>query len=384
MAIASPASPRQPEKAKTVLKPGFVATPNRYYLEIAGQLNLAELRLLNVLIYFTNGFLRHWCLIGEEALLRYTNISRSSLYAAKKSLEDRGLISVQRTRRACLYSLGEPLQVLDDPKSEPPSRRPMNRSEATMSECSDLTPSVKSEPLDSCREEQDFNKHVQHHPTTSTQPKSADDETSSSKQGGLVAQLVSLGVHDKVAARLVRTQAEETIQTALQRLKVLVPHNPAGYLVAEISRGGYSSVIDRTKAQRLLHAEVKAQRELEKDRQAIEQQKSQQKVLSALEAFERLPSGVQASLLSQLHEQAEKEGFTRVRGWGEEHPVYRGLLAELISASIQAEGNPETSRSQTEAHNRTAHPKVFLSEIIQPSQERTTHSLPENDFLADL
>ena len=69
-----------PEPVRGVLRPGFTAVNNSYYLEIQNQLTLAELRLLNVIIYFTNGYLRHWCIIGEEALCRHANIARSTLY----------------------------------------------------------------------------------------------------------------------------------------------------------------------------------------------------------------------------------------------------------------------------------------------------------------
>lgn len=80
-------------------------------------------RLLLWFIRFTNGFLREFCFIGEENLIKYTKLSRTSLYEAKRVLEEKRLITVVRTRRSCRYRLGEELQVLLKEGESPASKR---------------------------------------------------------------------------------------------------------------------------------------------------------------------------------------------------------------------------------------------------------------------
>ena len=348
-----------PEPARGVLLPGFTAVNNSYYLEIQNRLTLAELRLLNVLIYFTNGYLRRWCIIGEEALCRRANIARSTLYETKKSLEAQGLIKIGRQGWACKYSLGDRLGVLADDTAPPPKLRQKFA----------LVDPNPSGSVDTCRDTQDNYDQQQAPQAPESSDPIGDDESlevviqelerewteedpaqattlyagerqattlpqyPTAETGRLVAQLIEQGVHARVAARLATTQPPEVICAAIARLPKIATNNPAGYLVAEISRGGYTEP-DRTKPIRVIHEEIHRLRQSERNQEVEAKNQASQATANALDRFRQLPPEQQAEIRRQVDDQAQAEHFTGIPGWGQNHPTYRGLLAEVVTNAL--------------------------------------------------
>ena len=96
------------------------------------------------------------------------------------------------------------------------------------------------------------------------------------------------------------------------------------------TRGGYRDKIDPHKAQREFHREVHEKRAAERLKSDQEALNRQQQADLLLAEFAAMPAELQLAVKDKLQAQAEREGFTRMRGWGEEHPVWRGLLAEYL------------------------------------------------------
>lgn len=335
--VNSPALADPPVTA--ILKPGFTALSNALIDSgLLAQLKPTEVNLFLVLARFSTGFLRLQAVIGEQKLLELTGASQSSLYEAKKSLVQRGLITIAHTRTGrCLYQLGKLFQPLMTPGEQPqPAAKPVW---ARPSGQLEANPSEQPESYKEFKEIQD-----QHHPVPDT-PDPNDDALLVSNRGGvtggsLVERLKQLGVNEFMAHRLTKSKPPEIIERAIQRVRTLEVTNPAGYLVSEILRGGYHEKPDATKAQRDLHREIQEKRQAERLKLEQQHQQSQNQAEQLWQTFLALPLGHQLELKQRIQTQAEREGFARLRGWGEEHPTWRGLLLEefqLWQASAVAE-----------------------------------------------
>lgn len=342
--MESAALAEAPAAAVPILKPGFTALSNG--LIDSGLLSIlkpTELTLFLILCRFSTGFLRLRAIIGESKLLELTGASPSTLYEAKKGLVQRGLITISHTRAGrCCYTLAKHLQpVLAEGENPEPVAKP---TWAKPSGQPSLLPSRESEAIKSSK------KSIDHHTTSGQQTQENDDDllalcsdkggmdcpertpTPGNEQGLLVAQLKQLGVNEIMAYRLVKTSSDEVIRRALARVKTIQTTNPAGYLVSEISRGGYQAKPDATKAIRLVHQEIREKRQLEKLQIELQRETAQAKADRLWIAFEGLPRTRQDELKRLVHDQAVREGFSRLAGWGETHPAWRGLLQELMGA----------------------------------------------------
>ena len=349
--VESSPDPNNKEDFKNQLRPGFTAINNALWdSKLLDSLTGGEIRLLLWFIRFTNGFLREFCFIGEENLIKYTKLSRTSLYEAKRVLEEKGLITVVRTRRSCRYRLGEELQVLLKEGESPASKRLISGPKNQVPAPPEVRP---GEPHGSGLPhpwEEDKENNDQHHAPSATQSSTRDDvspdlfqATNSETRYALADQLKQFGVSEFMAYKLTRNHPEEIISLALGRLKQVAVANPAGYLVSEILRGGYGQPVkDTTKATRLEHEKLQALRRNERQQEEIAKEQSSAQVAALLQQFESLPANSQQALRLRLEAQAQQEGFARLPGWGHSHPLYRGLLAEIVQAqlSTQTENGP--------------------------------------------
>lgn len=310
--------------------------------------------MLLSIIFFTTGYLREWCIIGAEALASHSRVNRNYLFQIIKALKAKGLIEVRRTKSSNRYRLTEELEVLalDDPSSVEQSGKSVSPARTKPSRAHESAgyDRHQSYPADSCIEAKEIKEIIDQHHAPEPPAAPAHDVPSSDDVltvsvvesygdparpvRSLVAQLQELGVNRFVAHRLARSNPPEKIDAALKRVRTVKTENPAAYVVAELQRGGYAAAIDKTKAVRQLHEEIREHRELERQRDQVEKEQAQARVLSVLEEFDRLPEERQVEVHHQVEHQAECEGFTRVRGWSRSHPLYRGLLSEFLSRSI--------------------------------------------------
>lgn len=341
--VNSPALADPPITA--ILKPGFTALSNALIDSgLLAQLKPTEVNLFLVLARFSTGFLRLQAVIGEQKLLELTGASQSSLYEAKKGLVQRGLITISHTRTGrCLYQLGKLFQPLLTPGEQPEAvakpvwSKPSGQLEAN--------PSEQPESYKEFKEIQ-----IQHHPVPAAPNPNDDDLLGSEVRGGvtggsLVERLKQLGVNEFMAHRLIKSKPPEIIERALQRVRTLEVANPAGYLVSEILRGGYHDKPDVTKAQRDFHREVHEKRQAERLKLEQQHQQSQSQAEQLWQRFLSLPSGHQLELKQKIQSQAEREGFSRLRGWSEEHPTWRGLLLEEFQIWLTASAEKPASTS---------------------------------------
>lgn len=341
--MESAALAEAPAAAVPILKPGFTALSNALIDSgLLAQLKPTEVSVFLVLARFSTGFLRLQAVIGEQKLMELTGASQSSLYEAKKSLVQRGLITIAHTRTGrCLYQLGKLFQPLMtpgeqvEPVAKPAWARPSGQLEAN--------PSEQPESYKEFKEIQN-----QHHPVPATQDPNDDAPLSSESHkvtgGSLVERLKQLGVNEFMAHRLTKSKSPEIIERAILRIRTLQVTNPAGYLVSEILRGGYHEKPDATKAQRDLHREIQEKRQAERLKLEQQHQQSQSQAEQLWQEFLSLPLGHQLELKQKIQSQAEREGFSRLRGWGEEHPTWRGLLLEEFQI-WQASGGREKAAS---------------------------------------
>jgi hypothetical protein len=332
--------------------------------QVRKTLTLGELQVMLTIISYTAGFLRQWCVLSGETLATQSNISRAYLFEIIKSLEAKQLIMVGRTNRRCnKYALGPQFEVLNlrslgaqpgPTGSKSTADRPKKGlSPANWSAGADQ---FESGPADSWK---DMKENIDHHhqscapQQTATQlpverkpvldPVVNDDvllhsvsevtdvQSAPEVNRSLVKQLQELGVTQFMAYRLAKTQPVEKIEAALARVKSIQPEKPAGYIVAELQRGGYSNApVDRNKAVRESHEQLHERRKRERELDEQLEELKHQQTLTALEFFECLPAGDQAALRTTVDQQARTEGFWRLPNWSPDHPTYRGLLSELI------------------------------------------------------
>lgn len=354
--MESAALAEAPAAAIPILKPGFTALSNALIDSgLLSQLKPTELALFLILSRFSTGFLRLRAIIGESKLLELTGASPSTLYEAKKGLVQRGLITISHTRAGrCCYTLAKHLQPVlaegevPEPVAKPTWSKPSGQPS--------LLPSRESESIKSSK------KSIDHH-STSSQHRSQNDDNllricsesggagsqaterlSVAPQGLLVAQLKQMGVNEIMAYRLVKTASEEVVRNALARVKTLQTSNPAGYLVSEINRGGYQTKPDSTKAIRQIHREIHEKRLLERQLEQKHHDAAQTRAEQLWQAFAELSPERQADVRERVHKQALQEGFTRIPGWSEEHPAWRGLVQEAMS---RAETSKDLRTSET-------------------------------------
>lgn len=323
-----------------LLKPGFTALSNGLIDSgLLAQLTRTELALFLVLCRFSTGFLRLQASIGEQKLLELTGASQTSLYEAKRSLVQRGLITISHTRTGrCLYQLVKTLQpVLTKGEAAEPPGKPTWSKHPRLEVAN---PSAQPESYKEFKEIQD--QHI-----AQPQPKRTDDDflQSEIKHSGngapskpvdaslglLVSQLMHLGVNEFMAHKLAKNAPGEIIEKALERVKTIQTTNPAGYLVSEISRGGYQEKPDPNKAQREFHREIHVKRQKERELTEQANQVAQTRTEQLMQSYRDLPTSRQTELTEQVRQQAQLEGFTKLPGWSEEHPAWRGLLIETLS-----------------------------------------------------
>lgn len=289
-------------------------------------------RLLLFIARFSTGYLKAEVALRESFILEQTGMSRSSLYKAKNELLASNHITIGHTRTGnCIYRLHGQYQCLKGATTaqEKADRRwPSPPADG-------LGPQVETPCNKEFKEIQDQQHPVPAGPISNdadiiSHSRSQGQSGNGTLRAGLIARLQGLGVDEFMAHRLVKTSSAEIITRAIDRLQTVAVTNPAGYLVSEITRGGYRDRVDPNKAQREFHREVHEKRLAERLRENQQAQKSQEQADLLLAQFAALPTELQLNVRGQVQEQAEREGFTRMRGWGEAHPVWRGLLAEFL------------------------------------------------------
>jgi len=372
--LSSSAQRKESEAPVSFFDPGFSAVKNDLLkLVYENPAVPPATRLLLLIARYSTGYLRHEVVLGETFILHETGMSHASLYRAKAELVTSGQIVVKHTRSGCcVYRLTDSLQSL---KANPSLRR-------------DPNPSLRRDP--SLYKENLENLDQHHHDATTKVDDeiSIDSSTTSSwreaiapeltdtalpldasaaanshiatpekavpcaevsgefrrpappaspakaASSALARRLQDVGVNAFMARRLAGMHAEPQIEAALKRLH-LVPgiQNPAGYLVAELSRGGYAEPVDPLRAATDRQEKVHQMRQAE--RQAADEERlasNARQVTAPLEHFQDLPTADQSAILLQLEDRARAEGFDKLRGWGPSHPVSVGLLAELVRA----------------------------------------------------
>ena len=353
----------------------FTATANPLLESIYTDPNVnPDTRLLLFISRFSTGWLKPEAILSEAFILEGTGMSRSSLYRSKINLVNAGSIIISHTKAGnCVYRLAPHLQCLKGASLGPQTAA--KKAEKRWNG-SPVGHPHRVYPDTSCKENKE-NLDQQHRPSAPPVPEpfgddellevvielerewNGPDETPdpeeptcapgdtarpahqeqpqpparSAELGRLIAQLIEQGVHERVAVRLAKTQTPEVIASAIKRLPKVATTNPAGYLVAEISRGGYKEP-DRTKPIRVIQDEIHRQRQAERERDAEAREQSSAKVAQTVDRFALLPPDHQAEIRDRLRRQAEAEGFTRLPGWSQDHPVYRGLLAEMVAEWI--------------------------------------------------
>lgn len=285
-------------------------------------------RLLTFISRFSTGYLKPEVVLREGFILEETGMSRSSLYKAKNELLASGQITIGHTRGGnCIYRLAAEFQCL---KGATSAQEKANQRWGSAGR-DHRGPQVETPTNKENKENLDQQQSTP--PQTSTDDVVFGNERVATPNL-LADQLREWGISEFMAHKLARSHTPEVIFQAISRVKQATVENPAGYLVSEISRGGYGQPVkDPTKATRLDHEKIQSLRRTvrEQDEQAREQASS--RVLTVLQHFEEFSLARQTDILTQLQAQANLEGFTRLPGWGETHPLYRGLLAEIVSSS---------------------------------------------------
>lgn len=289
-------------------------------------------RLLLFIARFSTGYLKAEVVLRESFILEQTGMSRSSLYKAKNELLASGQITISHTQTGnCIYRLAAQHQCLKGATTAQEKAQQRWGSPAT---------DVGGPRLETPMNKETKENLNQQHPVPATPHSNDVDSQNSSRsqrsdptetlQTGLLARLKGLGVDEFMAHRLIKSSSAEIITRAIDHLKTATVTNPAGYLVSEVLRGGYRDKVDPHKAQREFHREVQEKRAAERLKSDQEALNRQQQADLLWAKFAAMPAELQLSIKQKLQTQAEHEGFTRMRGWGEKHPVWRGLLAEYL------------------------------------------------------
>ena len=336
-----------------------------------------KIKLLLLITRFSTGFLKLDTILKESFIIEQTGMSKSSLYKAKADLVAAKRITIRHTKNGnCVYRLADHLQALKGAVRPPTSAAGEGGTSAhtevplykenkenlniyqhhQATRFDDDFQTITSNDNGNWRElgfgllsdestpapaPDQANELVTLQPHTQEQAISCAQglekvppapRTDSKPVSSLTRQLLDVGVNQFLARRLVQTNSEELIQAALARLQVSTAvRNPAGYLVAELSRGGYvAPVVDPLRQAKEKHEKIHEVRQQERSREQAEREAANvAMVTKPLTLFESLPQMDQEAILAALDAQAEAERFTRVSGWSAEHPLYKGLLAEI-------------------------------------------------------
>lgn len=372
-ALQITSSPEETNSFRTFLRPSFTALANELIdFLVTTCSSLAEIKVLLLVSRYSTGFLRPTCHFGESKFLNTAGLSRSAFYDAKQNLISRGLLLVSHTKTGrCVYELAPAFQALLTGQGATPANPvqstgplpvrhsgPMKDNKENLNQYKEQHHQLAG-PV--TQNDDDFFQSVSED-ESAREPLSTDDvsplltneknQAPSASQAkaeteapvptaSMARKLQEAGVNSFVARRLAKKHPPEVIQAALNRLTTLTVENPAAYLVAEISRGGYGeSRPDPQTRIRQFHQAVEEKREQQRIREEQEQSRlHQQKVKTPLELFAALPPEQQAALMQATQLQAEREGFVRLPGWGPEHPVFRGLLAERVLHSLGLQEN---------------------------------------------
>ena len=150
------------------------------------------------------------------------------------------------------------------------------------------------------------------------------------KRNDVTKRIMAAGVSELEARRFARDCNPAIIEPALQRARGPGIRNPAAYLARELAQGGFAPPVDRGKMLRDRHEQVARQRRAVRQSDAADAERSAGATQAACERFERLPEPEKRRVLAQHREQAERDSFCHVSGWGPGHPLWRGLLAEVM------------------------------------------------------
>jgi len=296
-------------------------------------------RLLAFIARFSTGYLKPEVVLKEGFVLNATGMSRSSLYKAKRELIDSGKITVTHTQTGnCVYRLAAAYQCLKGHSLQATAIE--KAAERWGSPSVDPTRPQPETPYNKEIQE-NLNQHQSVHATPSQKPNDDAISVSCSQRDcsrQLVDQLKSLGVTEFMAHRLSKAKPSDIIERAIQRVRTLEVINPAGYLVSEILRGGYQDRPDPTRAQRDFHREIHEKRQTERLKLEQHHQESQDRAEQLWQKFLALPLSCQLELKQKIQSEAESEGFSRLRGWGEGHPLWRGLLLEQLQTRLALNG----------------------------------------------
>lgn len=415
------ARPEPPPTTHAFLKSKFTAIPSAYWdTGLNRTLRPAEKEMIMLILRYTAGYLRRECALGETRFLRESGLSPSAFYGAKRSLVQRGLLMIGKTRTGrCVYRLVEWLQPvlregaragraegeagrhlavasapvaalepeledLDEPAVSwvhaPTDDHPSGFQYAYPSEfqqpCIENKENIdqhhreQSEP-DSVVSDDDFEierlletvEQQWAEPTLALQPEQPLDEQLGQGSGAQPAErppqaaapevsrslakaLQDLGVNQFVARRLTRQHSQDKIDAAMARTRKVHPENPAGYVVAELQRGGYQDKPDPTKVARQVAEEIHNQRAVERKREAQENEERNARALAPLAPFEQLPPEVQAQIHQRVAGLPEAKLFlSRDRRWGPGSPGYEGLLAVVVAEYLGGGEDHEAHRT---------------------------------------
>jgi hypothetical protein len=104
----------EPQPARAFLKPGFTGVHNDLWdSNLLFTLPTAQVKVLLLIIRWSTGHQREWCIMGESRALATTTLSRAAFYRAKSRLAEKGIIDTGHTKTGCsCYRLAYQYQSL--------------------------------------------------------------------------------------------------------------------------------------------------------------------------------------------------------------------------------------------------------------------------------
>lgn len=262
----------------------FTKVPNVVF-EVLPSLAPNEVQLFMCLIRLTSGYHQGCCSPASSELEAATDLGQTSIYEARKSLEQRGLIRVERNPGArCVYWLTLERLLEEDDAPRTPSekrggslRKPrggprkteggyLGKPRGGPSENRGGSPSEnRGGPIlkkDQKKNSKERSSELSLSPGDDDFSPSVFEEPEPERPVGLTpagAQLVAIGVSEH-KARALSVQRPATTARALANLEHR-PHirDKAAYLVREIERGGYDEPASLADARRRKEAEHRRQ-----------------------------------------------------------------------------------------------------------------------------
>lgn len=331
-----------------------------------------KIKLLLLVSRYSTGYLKIDTILRESFIVNETGMSRTSLYRAKLELVSEGRLIVRHTKFGkCIYSLPEQLQSLKAARTSPQRDVPPSHMrdacikrankekdqhhEAPAQQRNDDENSISSSTSSNWRNTDDPGKvtaavaaqeavTLQEPITDQAIPQAvftkefrrpqAEHKGEPKPTSSLTRKLLAVGVNAFLARRLTQTHSQELIEAALARVSTSgTITNPAGYLVAELSRGGYEAApVSPLVLAKERSENVHQLRKTERDRaDQAREESNRERVLTPLQHYEALEALEKDKILRFLDKRADSEGFSRISHWNSDHPVYRGLLAEIIA-----------------------------------------------------